>query len=633
VDAQHWYRVAVIGGLVLGSWAIVAVVAMRATRRRCGGVEIDYLTGVVDVRGLLRHSYLAIAEAHRDHSPLSVAIFDLDRFRPFNVVMGREQGDQVLREYVAAWRPLLPPQALLTRASRGDFTLLMPGLDGAAALALVERLRAARPPRVSVSAGVAELGRADGVHHLRRKAEQALADAKRNGRDQAVLYSREGNLLEAELDEDRVVDPITGLPCYGPEDDRCLQRFAPAGWAALVVEVCDYLASTRAQGAEAGDMLMVESADRVLSVTSPYQAVVRRLRGPRFLVLVAEPEETIQALADRLVHSADRHHGLPGSLVVGGALSPRDGLQVPAVMRAAMTAATYAKRERLDGPAFFEDRMTEEARDRLAIGRALRLAIDRREIGLAFQPQLDLLDGSLAGVEVLARWHDPVLGAIGPEKFVRIAEELGLSKQLDRLVFERSLAQLRAWDDAGVPVPRVSVNISPATLAGRPFDVADLLAAYGVAPHRVTLELIESRLLDQVEGPAALRHFRDVGLRVSLDNFGTGYSSFGQLVSLPLDELKIDRSFLALDSEHHCADATVVEAIVRAGTALGLGVVAEGIETQAQLDLVRSLGCPCGQGFLLAHPLDAAELASWIDAVPETRRHRPAERKQTDPRR
>lgn len=614
MDAQHGYRIAVFGGLVLGSWAIVAVVAMRTARRRCGGVEIDQLTGVVDVHGLLRRFYLAVAAAHRDHTPLSVAVIDLDRFRPFNVVVGREQGDQVLRAYAEAWRQLLPRQALLARASRGDFAILMPGLAGPAALALVERLRAARPPQVSFSAGVAELGRAERVHHLRRKAEQALADAKRNGRDQAVLYSREGNLLDAELADDRAIDPVTGLPCYDPEDDRGLQCFAPAGWAVLMVEVGDYLASTRADGAEAGDMMMVESADRVLSVISPYRAVVRRLRGPRFLVLVAEPDEdAVRALADRLVHSADRHTGLPGSLVVGGALAPRDGLQVPTVMRAATTAATYAKRQRL-GAALFHDRMTADARDRLAIGRALRLAIDRREIGLAFQPQIDLRDGSLAGVEALARWHDPLLGPIEPATFVRIAEELGLSRRLDRLVLELALAQLRAWDDAGVPVPRISVDIAPATLTGCPLDVAGLLEEYGVVPHRVTLELIEGRLLDEVEGPAVLRRFRDLGLRIGLDDFGTGCSSFDQLVSLPLDELKIDRSFLALDSEHRCADATVVEAIVRVGTALGLTVVAQGIETRAQLDLVRSLGCPVGQGHLLARPLGAAELAGWIDA-------------------
>lgn len=613
MDTQHWYRIAVIGGLILGSWAIVAVVAARAARRRGGGVEIDYLTGVIDVRGLLRHFHLAVAAARRDHSPLSVAIVDLDRFRPFNVVVGRERGDQVLREYAAAWRPLLPPRALLARASRGDFAILMPGLDGAAALALVERLRTARPPQVSASVGVAELGGADRVHHLRRKAEQALTDAKRNGRDQAVLYSCEGNLLDAELDEDRVIDPVTGFPFYHPEDDRDLSCFAPDGWAILMVEVGDYLASTRTDGTEAADMLMVESADRVLSVVSPYQAVVRRLRGPRFLVLVAESDEkTIHALAERLAHGADRRAGPPGSLVVGGALSPRDGTQVPAVMRAASTAATYAKRQRL-GAAFFHDRMAEEARVRLAIGRALRIAIDRREIGLAFQPQLDLLDGSLLGVEVLARWRDPALGAIAPEQFVRIAEELGLSRQLDRLVLDRALAQLRAWDDAGVAVPRISVNIAPATLTGSRFDVAGLLEEYGVAPHRVTLELIESRMLDD-EAPAALRRLRDLGLRVSLDDFGTGRSSFDQLVSLPLDELKIDRSFLALDPEHRSADATVVEAIVRVGTALGLRVIAKGIETQAQLDLVRSVGCPGGQGYLLAQPRGAAELADWIDA-------------------
>lgn len=613
MDTQHWYRMAVIGGLVLGSWVVVAVAAAKTVRRRDAGAEIDSLTGVADVRGLLRHFYLAVAAAHRAGDPLSVAIFDLDRFRAFNAVVGREQGDEVLREYAEAWRPLLPPKALLARPSRGDFALLLPGLPGPEALALVERMRAVAPRQVSVSAGVAELGRVDRAHHVRRKAEQALADAKRNGRDQAVLYSREGNLLDAELDDDRAVDPVTGLAFYDPDDDRSLQRFAPDSWAVLVVEVDDYLATTRADGAEAGDMLMVESADHVLSVISPYRAVARRLRGPHFLVLVAEPdEEAVRALADRLVHSAARHAaGPPGTLVVGAALSPRDGIQLQAVMRAAMTAASYAKRQRLGGAAFFHDRMTDEARDRLTVGRALRIAIDRREIALAFQPQIDLLDGSLVGVEALARWRDPVLGAIGPEKFVRIAEELGLSKQLDRLVFERSLAQLRAWDDAGVPVPRISINISPESLTGSPFDVADLLDAHGIAPQRVTVELIESRLLDEVESPAALRHFRDLGLRVSLDNFGTGYSSFSQLASLPLDELKIDRSFLTLDPEH----TAVVEAIVRAGTALGLGVVAEGIETQPQIDLLRSVGCPCGQGFLLAYPLGAAELAGWLGAT------------------
>jgi EAL domain-containing protein (putative c-di-GMP-specific phosphodiesterase class I)/GGDEF domain-containing protein len=417
--------------------------------------------------------------------------------------------------------------------------------------------------------------------------------------------------LEA-AEADRDLDPLTGLLEYDPVDATLLDGFTKA---ALVVEVDSHLMTSHVVGVEAGELLIVEAAERVMQAAEAVNGRVRRMSGPHFLVAVPFADESdLQDFASRLALVNDRPASTDGgALTVGIATAPRDGTDVPTLVRAAMVAVAYARREHPGSAVFFEAEMAEEAWDRFTVGRALRTAIDRREISLVYQPQLDLATGAVVGVEVLARWTDTDHGPISPMRFVRVADQLGLARALDRLVFEMAIEQLAAWDEEGIHLPRMSINVSPDTLrAGRvPQAVAETMRRHGIEPRRITVELIESRLLDADAGLDALRTLRDLGFRVSLDDFGTGYASFGQLVTLPIDELKIDRSFLS-DSDDPVTSGAVVAAIVRVGQTLGLNVVAEGIERVDQQELLRTLRCPVGQGYLYSHPLTADELVEWL---------------------
>lgn len=410
---------------------------------------------------------------------------------------------------------------------------------------------------------------------------------------------------------DRTVDPISGLLRYDPAlDDAYVCRSIGLPWAVLVVEV-DAHVTASAFDPDNADALIAEAAERVSAVGASYGAIVRRLDGPQLAVVVTGLEDAaLRALAMTL-HDGGARTAARGRLVVGVAVATDGRGEVPMLIRSASTAATQAKRSSSESPVFFHARLVEDARERLVLGRALRAAIDARAIDIVYQPQVDLTDGALLGVEVLARWHDPVLGPIEPDRFVRIAAEVGLAYQLDRLIAEKALAQLSAWDRAGIRVPRLSINVTPETITQeRSLAVQRLLELHDIAPHRLTVEVIESRIFEDNVGSAAVQRFRDLGVRVALDDFGSGQSSFTQLVSLPVTGLKIDRSLLS-DRD---VDESVLGAIIQAGTALGLAVGAVGVETMEQRDLLQRLGCVMGQGYLFSPPLTADELANQLGA-------------------
>ena len=437
-------------------------------------------------------------------------------------------------------------------------------------------------------------------------------------------------------------DPVSGLPRYDPvRDDRYVIRTGDLPGAVVVVEILDHVIA-HAVATAVADRLVAEAAVRVSAIAATYGAVVRRLPGPQFVLLLPGLDEPALTALARMLHDGVAAGRVPGAvlregsqparLVAGVAVAPdvlgpdlpgpdlpgpdlpgpvrieTGEIDVAGLIRAAITATAQAKRLGSETPVFFHDRLTEEARERLVVGRALRTAIDERNINLVYQPVVDLVDGALLAVEVLARWHDPLLGVIAPDRFVRVAAELGMSWQLDRLVFEKAFAQLGDWDAAGVAVPRICVNVSPETIAeGRRVGLRKLLAAYSISAERVSVELVHSEDLDDELAAAAVRRYRNLGLQVTLDDFGAGEASFARLTALPVTGLKIDRSLLSGEP-----DPVVIGAIVNAGTSLGLAVGIVGIETRQQRDLLRELGCVTGQGYLYAHELESAELVEWL---------------------
>jgi EAL domain-containing protein (putative c-di-GMP-specific phosphodiesterase class I) len=272
-----------------------------------------------------------------------------------------------------------------------------------------------------------------------------------------------------------------------------------------------------------------------------------------------------------------------------------------------MYAAKAKGRDRYE---VFDVDLREQALDRLAIEHALHHAVDHTELRLHFQPIVRLSDGRIDGVEALVRWQHPERGLLAPVHFISIAEEIGMMRPIGRWVLERSCEQLRAWDAAGLPDLYVTVNLSAVELAD-PALVANARSVIddtGIDPARVAFEITESVLMDDVDKSLQVLHaLRSLGVRLFVDDFGTGYSSLAYLNRFPVDVLKIDQSFLG-HSTAGTDNTTLVRAIVNLGHSLSLGVTGEGVETEEQLDLLRTLGCDHAQGFHLARPAPAAEL-------------------------
>jgi EAL domain-containing protein (putative c-di-GMP-specific phosphodiesterase class I) len=249
----------------------------------------------------------------------------------------------------------------------------------------------------------------------------------------------------------------------------------------------------------------------------------------------------------------------------------------------------------------------------LTLSGALREAIEGNQLYFDYQPKLDLIAGTIASVEALARWRHPTQGLIPPGEFVAQAEQTGLIQPLTHWTFNSAFAQLAAWRRDGLAIS-VSINLSSRSLHDDklPRTVADLLEEWQVDPAGITLELTESAvMLDPAGAQRNLFRLYDLGLRLSIDDFGTGYSSLSHLQRLPLDELKIDRSFVAqMDTNQQ--DLVIVRSTIDLAHNLGLRVVAEGIESARHIALLRRLGCQLGQGFFIAEPLSIELLTRWL---------------------
>jgi len=292
---------------------------------------------------------------------------------------------------------------------------------------------------------------------------------------------------------------------------------------------------------------------------------------------------------------------------IGLAVYPNDGEDGETLMKEADTAMYHAKSLGRNNVQFFTAELNDAAVKRLTLERDLRTAVESGQLELHYQPQLDSRDGRVVGVEALVRWRHPHEGLIPPEVFIPIAEETDLILSLGEWVLNEACGQLRRWRDMGLRDVTMAVNLSAPQLYSPVLltQVAQALSAHGLEGSDLELEITESvAMRDPDAGISRIRALRNLGVRLSIDDFGTGYSSLAYLRRLPLDELKIDRSFvanLAGDSNN----AAIVESMVAIATAFGLAVIAEGVETRAEADLLRRLGCRCHQGYLYARPLPA----------------------------
>jgi diguanylate cyclase (GGDEF)-like protein len=383
--------------------------------------------------------------------------------------------------------------------------------------------------------------------------------------------------------------------------------------AVLFLDLDRFKLINDSHGHAVGDRVLIALGQR-LQVALDRAGVVGRFGGDEFVAVCpgVGGEPGARAMAGRIAEALKtplrfeaQEIWLDGSI---GIALPKPGDSADDVLRNADTAMYRAKENGRGGYAVFDQQMREWAILRLDIERDLHRAVERNELVLHYQPKVALNGGAPVGAEALLRWVHPDRGMVSPADFIPVAEETGLIVPIGRWVLEQAAAQASAWRrTTGRPVP-VAVNLSAHQLGdpSLPAQVADALQRAHALPTDVVIEITESAVLQDVEGATErLQTLRAMGVRVSVDDFGTGYSSLSYLQRLPIDELKIDRSFVQrLDNG---ATGAIVGSIVGLAHAIGLAVVAEGIETEDQLGLLRTMACDLGQGFLLARPQPSHE--------------------------
>jgi diguanylate cyclase (GGDEF)-like protein len=437
-------------------------------------------------------------------------------------------------------------------------------------------------------------------------------------RRSALARERELESLAAVRERDARHDPLTGLPNRRHLLAALASSVAGADHGAvLLLDLDGFKELNDALGHGAGDELLRQAGQRFAAEVPP-PAIVARLGGDEFAALIpdAGPDEGVAA-AERVLAALEEPflvEDLPLHLEgsIGVAAFPHDGASAGALVRHADVAMYQAKNGRTRVERYDPSR-DRHSRDRLALIGDLRRAIERDELVLHFQPQLDLRTGVVEGVEALVRWEHPERGLVPPGAFLPLAEQTSLMRPLTLWVLDRALADVADWEDGGVPLS-VAVNLAAPNLLDREVarDIAAALARTGVAPERLTLEITEGVIMaESGRAEEALASVSALGVRISLDDFGTGHSSLARLKRLRVHELKIDRSFI-LGMDTHRADRAIVRSTIDLARSLELRVVGEGVEHDAAAQDLRAYGCDLAQGFGLCRPLPAAELARWL---------------------
>jgi len=440
-------------------------------------------------------------------------------------------------------------------------------------------------------------------------------------------------------------DFLTGLPNRMVLNDRISQAIALAprhrkNVAVLFLDLDGFKHINDSLGHPIGDKLLQSVAKRLVNCIRGSDTVSRQ-GGDEFVVLLSEVEHSedaaitarrvLQAVAEP--HSVDQHN-LHITTSIGVSVYPEDGMNAETLIKNADTAMYQAKENGRQSYQFFTPAMNIRAVERQFIEEGLRSAVERQELALHYQAKINLKTGRITGAEALLRWTHPLRGPIPPAQFIPVAEECGLIRPIGNWVLREACRQARVWVDAGLPVATIAVNVSAMQLLDENFPEAvfAILKDSGLDPKSLELELTESVLMKHA-GPTSsiLQALREAGIQVAVDDFGTGYSSLSYLGKFPIDALKIDQSFVRQISA--AGDATIVNAVISIARSLNLRVIAEGVETQAELATLQAQRCDEAQGYYFSRPIAAEQFAKLLEtgglpfatyAAPASRRSRPS---------
>jgi diguanylate cyclase (GGDEF)-like protein/PAS domain S-box-containing protein len=435
-------------------------------------------------------------------------------------------------------------------------------------------------------------------------------------------------------------DGLTGLPNSVLLNDRLEAALVRARRARTRVGVM-FLDLDRFKdvndtlGHRVGDKLLKELARRIRGVLRQSD-LLARISGDEFIVLLEDvpepsaPEHVARKMLDevrRPFHVEGHEIHVSGS--IGLAVHPEDGTDTETLLKNADAAMYHAKELGRNGFRAFSAELGERRAYRLQVERALRRALRDGELDLHYQPILEMATGAVRRAEALLRWHDPERGLVLPQGFIPLAEESGLGQEIGRWVIERACRQARAWRDAGIVDLVLGVNLSAGQLRDSSMvtDLKRILQRTGCEPAWLQFEITETSMVRDVEAASlVLAKLRGLGVRIAIDDFGTGFSSLSHLRHMPVDTLKIDKSFVAdVDAQNavtrdRSGGGAIVSAVIGLARGLGIDVVAEGVERESQLEFLRRQGCDGAQGYLICAPLAAEEFAQWLLSARKPRR-------------
>jgi diguanylate cyclase (GGDEF)-like protein/PAS domain S-box-containing protein len=428
------------------------------------------------------------------------------------------------------------------------------------------------------------------------------------------------------LERQARIDDLTGLANRSLLREKLQEAVSHAGandarFALVFVDLDRFKYINDSLGHHAGDELLCVMAAR-LTACAPPGTTVARVGGDEFVLLVPDADEGMaRALTRRILkatgevwHFNGTENRVNGS--VGVALYPDHGRDPEALLKNADAAMYLAKDQGRDTLRFFSAELRAQMTERLEAEQRLREAIKKEQLLLHFQPRVDVMSGRITGAEALVRWQAPGEPLVYPVSFIAIAEETGLIVDIGRFVLRAACAQARTWLDAGYKSMVVSINASPHELQQERYadTVLEALRRFEVPPEMLEIEITESMVVQDAQRLIRmLVRLRQMGVNIAIDDFGTGYSNLRYLQRFPAQRLKIDRSFIT-DVLTNAEDMAIVRAIITLGHSLGMLVVAEGVETRPQLNLLRELGCDEVQGYFTGRPVAAAELEAQLDA-------------------
>ena len=423
-------------------------------------------------------------------------------------------------------------------------------------------------------------------------------------------------------------DPLTDMPNRLLFNDRLLHAMERAERtesqiALLFVDLDNFKNVNDSLGHLMGDELLVKAASRLRGLVRR-EDTVARLGGDEFIIIMENVPhiQDTAFLAQKLIEHFHepfivQGHELHVTLSIGISVYPRDGDDVQTLVKNADAALYRAKAEGRNDFYYYTEELTSSVFERLQIESALRNAVKNQELVLHYQPQFSLSTGGIVGVEALLRWNHPQLGLLPPARFIDLAEDTGLIVTMGEWVLSTACREMRSWLSRGYDFGRIAVNVSGLQLQRGDFQkmVNDVLINTQLDPERLELEITENFIMHKTEKAIAmLDNLKSIGIQIAIDDFGTGYSSLSYLKRLPIDKLKIDRSFVR-DIPHDANDEAIACAIIAMSRALDLKVIAEGVEVEEQKEFLLSQGCDEAQGYLYSKPLPAADLLDFASVL------------------